>query len=497
MRIALKSTLLLTVFLSGAFFAEPACAQNSNNEHKYFIPRSATLFSPRFAGDAVNDIDTALNFNSSSVVWHYPFVGPDFDTSVIDEAKARLTNETINAALPAFTREPEYACKDPNILDSNGNPTPVPHHAAEFGDHDQNPLTEDRWNIYYPDTQNSGFQGEVSTFLDQASLAGVTSLHQDDPAFMVVRESKGCYPRTHYSLAEVEGFVDDYYDFLINEIEAYFGYSVPMTYNMSLGQSNSTSNTYKRLASNFNGVMGEAFVVTPIKDANGNIIGGELDEADNTPENLINAIHEVNNLDLNLTTITTLVSDSPLRNKRHISAVYALGGHTIAPYDVYINHGSDFDDHIDYDESSRYEGSSADFASYFKFVKDNANLFSGFGVRGYYADHHKNTSGVLSSPGNIAGVASRHNVMGVLKGNSEGKRVLHVINWQVQRDNMTDGQHYFTFWVDKSSIPFVPTTAKIHRPGKSPYTTTVFDNGDGRWKVTVGGVDVWGMAEFQ
>lgn len=433
--------LLNTLIFIGSYLSiQVSLAQNPNNPHKYFIPRSAVLFSARFAQNPVSDIDTAINFHANALVWHYPYVGANFDNSTIYEAQSRLNPVEINAALPAFTRIPEHACKD-----QNGNA--IPHHS--------NP------NIYYPDTLSAGFRQEVESFLIQAQAAGVTSLQQDDPAFMIVRQNKGCY--SDLPTSALEWYVDDYYYWLKGRIASIFGHSVPMTYNMSL----SNPPTYVRLSKHFNAVMGEA------------------QQEDNTPENLFQAIHQENNVQLNLTTISTLVDTSQLRNRRHIASVYALGGHPIIPYDVYISSGT------------RYYGTTSQYAPYYELVQNNASILSGFGILDAYIDHYQNTSGVIQHMGNLSGVPSRHNVMGVLKGNAAGNRVLHVVNWQLQRSGMTDGYHYFTFWIDKSAIPFTPTSVRIHRPGRSTLIKPVHDNGDNRWKVTVSGVDIWAVAEFQ
>ena len=162
----------------------------------------------------------------------------------------------------------------------------------------------------------------------------------------------------------------------------------------------------------------------------------------------------------------------------------------IAPYDVYIPPVNNV-------SQPRFFGNPADYAPYYGMVRDNADIFDGYWINDVYIDHYQNSSGNILKNGKLKGVSSRHNVMGILKQNAAGGRVLHVVNWQVSRANMTNGSHFFTFWIDKSSIPFVPNHVEIRRPGKPNLIKPVTDGGFNRWKVTVSGVDVWAVAEFK
>ncbi|GLS27590.1 hypothetical protein GCM10007877_33090 [Marinibactrum halimedae] len=262
----------------------------------------------------------------------------------------------------------------------------------------------------------------------------------------------------------MKGYVGDYYEWLHREIASEFGQTIPLTYNRGLHD----TGLYGELAEYFNGVMGE----TPAEA--------------NTPENLYFAIHQDNNIRLNLATSSTLVDDSPLYNKRHIASVYALGGHPIVPYDVYIGPGK-----------PRFYGDHNEFGPYYNLVREKAGLFDGHGILDVYIDHYQNTMGVIQQQEKLSGVSSRRNVMAVLKKNDSSSRVLHVVNWQVSRANMENGSHYFTFWIDKSLIPFNPTQVTIYRPNRPDIVAPVYEDTNNRWKVTISGVDVWAVAKFQ
>ena len=441
-----KLIFLLTIPLIAGSSLLIAHATNTNNTFKFWTPRDTVMFSARFARGRETDgtiitatdyMNTADAFGANALVWHYPQIGSVFSDEVINLAKAR-NYRNVQCALPPHTRIPAHACKD-----QQGNA--IVHHAGS--------------TIYYPDTQNPGFRNEVSNFLRQAEDAGCTSYQQDDAYFMVTRRPLGCYASTPEST--VKGYVRNYYDWLFSQIRAEHGTDVPVTFNKKFHPTDERQNPLNELSHYFNSAM------------------AEVEPEQNFPGALYDAIVLVNNHQENLTTVTTLVDESVLYNRRHIATVYALASHPIAPYDVYLEPGR------------RAFGNPANYRPYYDLVRQNPQLFSGHGVYDAYIDHYKNKNGVIQHNGKLTGVSNRHNVMAVLTG-SPTSRVLHVVNWQVNRN-----ENYFTYWIDKSMVPYTPRTAVVRRPGLPDYTTSVIDNGDNRWKVTVSSVDIWAVAELR
>lgn len=426
---------------------ESASAQNPNNEHKFFIPRSAIVFSPRWAETSTHApedyMSVANQYGANVIGWHYPQnltqLGPNggapSDALLVLAQAANYGAK--NCALPAITRNTASACKD-------GSGNPIVHHASSLA--------------YYPDTNSAQFRNEVKSAIQFAHQSGCTSLQQDDAWFMVDRRPQGCYANTSESI--VKNYVHSYYAWLRYEIANEFGQTIPLTYNKKLHPTNEFSNSKNELALHFNGVM------------------AEIGEGENYPERLFNALEIVNNQYLNQRTITTLVSTSPLRNRRAISTVYALGGHPIIPYDVFVGVNE-----------PRYYGPISTYKPYYDLVRNNPQLFDGHGILDVYIDHYQNTAGIIKYANGLTGVVGRSNMMAVLNKNSGSSRVLHIVNWK----NET---RYFTMWIDKSHIPFTPTMAVVKRPGMTDYSVPVFDNGDNRWKVTISGVDVWAVAEL-
>ncbi len=437
MKISARAVSIIAAVVAGCS-TSIATAQTASNPHKFFTPRSAVLFSPRWAetGELTTSqyMDVADDYGASSIVWHYP-ISFGTDNGNLVQASISRGHGLRSCALPVHTASPAAACRD-------GNGNPIPHHAAT--------------NRYYPDTNTQAWRDEVSNAVQFAKTAGCNALHQDDAFFMVTRMQNGCYaskPR-----AEVEDDVFEYYDWLTSRIRTEFGGSIPLTYNKVSQGEDEASHGMNDLAPYFNGVM------------------GEVHEDQNYPYALFHSTWNVNNLLLNQRTVSTLVSTSPLRNERHIATTYAIGNHPIVPFDVYIAPGE------------RYFGPVSIYEPYYSLVSSNPTLFDGYGIIDAYIDHHQNPSGVYRYADGLEGVYGRSNMMSTLSGNSAGGRVLHIVNWQ-------DSVRYFTMWINKSHIPFTPTRAVVRRPGAGAYEISVASDGN-RWKLTVHSVDVWAVAEL-
>ena len=461
----------ISIGLLAASIVGPVYSQNTNNTNKFWIPREYVVFSSRFV-DA-NEVDcspkarppnsrmnTADNWNADAIVWHYPNdfdptfpTQTQFDDRLIDIAQSR-NYLTIQCALPVITREPAAAC-----LDANNNPI-------------ETAFSSPAARQYRPDTTRTAFRLEVLDYINNAYNEGCTSFHQDDPNFMVTRQPDGCYQTT--ATSTVEGWVDNYYVWLKGQLQSKYGTLPPMSYNKKFA-TDERNNNVNYLAKHFNTAFAEA------------------DLQYNRPEYLYDAILNVNNLIYNITSMTTLVDKGIDENKKHIAAVYALSGHPVVPWDVYLGDPNGFPC-SNGNTQLRYYGSPNTYGDYFDLVKNNAPLFNGMGVEDVYVNYDVNgTDTEILHLGNLTGVSDRTEVMAVLKGDlGNTKQVLHVVNWDLNRPI-----DYYTFWIKKSALPFTPTQAIVRLPGQPNYTTPVVDGGFDRWKVTIGNVDVWAVAELK
>ena len=427
--------------------------RNNNNpsDFKYMVPRSAVMFSPRWANNILNPqeyLDQALRFNATNITWHYPrdakSVEP-FSDELIQLARTNAYGfSNFNCGLPSTTNIVASAC-----IDANGIPVGVNGSTTTF----------------HPNTDTASFRNEVKSFLANAKLANCNSFHQDNPQFMVVRQSAGCMTNINKDIVQQKVF--NYYEWLHSEIlRVYDGGTKPMSYNKKFADvgKDEADSSYNMLAPYFNSVT------------------AEVEEERSNPKDMYYVIQQINQEALNLSTSTVLVSRNAYKHQRHIAMSYALLAPAVAPYDTFIAVGED-----------RFYGNAADYANYYSMIRKNKSYFDGFGtLKDIYIEKSNSGDQKFSKYGKIfqAKANERPNMMAVLRANGD-RRVLHVVNTQGDK-------RFFTIYMDKSLFKTIPVSASVVTPEKTDPTllAVVYEAEFNRVKVSVPTFNIWSVVNF-
>ena len=430
-------------------------ARTAENPFRHFIQRSAVLFSPRWVASAYTTREeyreVATEYGATHLVWHYPMdrsVRPaPFSSEMVEWGAERGMG--IQCALPAITEDPRAACIDAD----SGEPV----------------VLADGLRIYVPDTDSPAFRHEVTTWLERAHEAGCQFLQQDNVSMMVGRQDDGCYQ--DWTNLEVQQRVEAYYRWLRRRVRNTWGEDIPMTFNKYMGTANDSGNAYANYVPYFNGAM------------------AELTPEYNHPAALLRNIHEINEERFDYSTITTLVDDSPLLNRRAIASVYALGGHPIVPFDIYIN------------PRFRYFGPPSVYGDLYRFVRQHRNLFDGIGSWDAYVNHWQSQEGVIELRGGLRVASNKPHVLSTLRLDRGRRAIVHIVNWQV-----SEPDRFFTFWIDADELPrrfrecratrgCVPS-ARFYTPESSePVTLRARRYSGNRWGFTTPRFDLWGVVE--
>jgi len=451
----MKTVLAIFIFIFGV--ATQADAQwnihgypYADGLNKYWMSRSDVAFSARWAqrdNPALSSqgyIAAMQPYDPDALVWHYTFeqFSRDPSNAITSYALQNGINKR-NCAFPVNTRIAANAVKDENNQPVGVNGSSI---------------------TFRADIRTQGFRNEISAYVDQAHQFGCNSFQQDNPySILTCRTNEFCLTRdAGYPEDTAKQDVRDYYLWLKQILFNEFGSDMPISFNKQWATEFPNSLTSTELVPYFDTAMSEVF------------------EDDNYPEALYKGIYVINNLTHNIPTVTPLRSTSPRRNRRHIATVYALAAHPIAPFDVFVGDGQ------------RFDGNPSLFAPYFQFVKANKPLFDGHGVQDVFVRHYQNSAGDIKHFNTLYAADSQHNQIAVLRGSSSvASRVITVVNWQVAESPRT-----FSYYVDKSRIPYTPTGVLVHRPGLATISGTIIDGGGNRWKVTIPDVDIWGVAEL-
>ena len=393
-----------------------------------FIPHAAIVMSARWARAEEYSTDEALRvarfLGATDIAWHYLTRGPRLAVA------ARAQGLRVNCALPSNTRMVKSACMDVRT----GKPTEL--HGID--------------GVYNPDTNSASFRNEVSDYLREAKETGCTSLQQDDPFFMYYRRDQGCYGDV--SPAQVKMAVKNYYGWLHSAVRRTYGHQVPITYNKKFHATDESKSPLNELARYFTGAM------------------AEVEENQNTPGRLYDTIHRINELRLHLPTVTTLISESILQNRRHIAAVYALGGHPIFPWDVFLRQGD------------RMYGDISDYTGYYQPVKEHPELFNGMGVMDTVINHAPER---VSSRLGLKLTGDSSDLLVVLKGRRGSPEVLHLVNWRGARRTVTVRLPRAMAGGLKNFIMVVPNKAPVALPLKR--------QSEGIVEFDVPALDVWAI----
>lgn len=313
----------------------------------------------------------AVKLGATDIAWHYLSRGPKLAVAASSQGLR------VNCALPSNTRRPESACKN----SKTGKPVEL--HGWD--------------GVFVPDTNSASFKNEVMDFLHEAKKAGCTSFQQDNPWFMYYRMDQGCYGDSNPG--QVKSAVKSYYGWLHSAITKTFPHAIPMTYNKKFYGRNESRNSLNELAGFFTGVM------------------AEVESQQNTPGQLYDVIYKFNERRLRKSTVTTLKSAGVAANQRHIASVYALGGHPIFPWDVFL------------DKGERMYGDIGAYLGYYQMVRDNPKLFNRLHVKDAIINH---SSGKVSSKQGLRIAGDSSDVLAVLRA-GHGTRVLHLVNWRAGR----------------------------------------------------------------
>jgi hypothetical protein len=390
-------------------------------------------------------MQAAQEFSATKIVWHYPVDMPN-QRAYTDELIHLAVEQgmAVNCALPSNTRDPEAAC-----LDADGKPITTGVSKITFD----------------PDTNSARFREEVAEFIRTAHRLGCTSLHQDNPSFLVFQQRDGCYADS--ARERLLEQVDAYYEWLTSEIKRVFGKKIPLSYNKKFHQRDERDSTQNKWATYFDVAM------------------AEVEEEQNNPLTLFDTIVRVNRRKLGLGTVTTLKSNSLLQQKRHLAAVVALGAHGIVPYDVYMGPGKD-----------RYFASARSIGDYFAFIRKHRAHLDQSKLADVYINLTGNSESIVRDRGNLDSPRATKRLLVTLHRLPDKRALVHVTNWTVDRDGQRQGHHRFTIRINKSALPFTPRQVTVLRPGRPQQAGSV-QASEARWKITLNDVDVWGVAELK
>jgi hypothetical protein len=149
----------------------------------------------------------------------------------------------------------------------------------------------------------------------------------------------------------------------------------------------------------------------------------------------------------------------------------------IVPYDVFLS-----------PSSPRYFGNTEYYRHFYALVRSNPSLFEGYSTMAVY-----NTVGTDFVVGGLVTLRDTSttnigNTTAVLRRDGGSGRVLHLANWG-------GGGRSYVVDIAKSAFSTSPGGATLFRPGSAPVPATLQSVGS-VWRVTVSGVDRWGVVAF-